>query len=102
MNQQCKAMAQEVNGSKRPKQVKNPSPHRVLERHTRGGTGAYVCVFSTLLFLVSELALALQMEFIWFSLSRSYPYGRSCLLHQWGKSATAGVVRRKLRSNVSK
>ena len=37
-------MAQEVNGSKRPKQVKNPSPHRVLERHTRGGTGAYVCV----------------------------------------------------------
>ena len=37
-------MAQEVNGSKRPKQVKNPSPHRVLERHTRGGTGACVCV----------------------------------------------------------
>ena len=43
INQQCKAMAQEVNGSKRPKQVKNPSPHRVLERHTRGGTGACVC-----------------------------------------------------------
>jgi len=53
-----------------------------------------VCFFSTLLFLVSELALALQMEFIWFSLSRSYPYGRSCLLHQWGKSATADGVKR--------
>ena len=31
-----------------PSKSKFPSPHRVLDRHTRGGTGACVCVcFST-------------------------------------------------------